>query len=173
MASVNPHFQTTFDELFADSDSDAEFEGFEEADLEENDVGPVFDPSFTLQWHANVQDPEPMPFTGTPGINFDLPAQPKPSDIFTFFFSNDELQQIVEQMNIYVAQVRVSKAEHLARHPHARLHSWEDVDVPELRRFLALAIYMGIVVHHDMSRYWSTDPLLATGFVSSVMPKNR
>lgn len=171
--AVNPHYQTFFEEHFADSDSEAEFEGFEEQDNVENDPVPVFDPDFTLEWSADVQLPDPIPFTGTPGIQFNLPQQPSPGDIFTYFFSHEELTHIAVEMNRYIAQVKTAKADHFASHPHARLNSWEDTTPAELRRFLAIILYMGIVVHDDITRYWSTDPLLVNPFVPSLMTKNR
>jgi len=170
--AVNPHFASFFEEAFADSDSEAEFEGFEDEDAAQ-DPGPVFDPGFYLNWLADVDEPPALEFTGTPGILINLPEQPNPGDIFSFFMSDEELRFISTEMNRYVQQVKLSKFDHLQSHPHARLNSWEDTASPELRRFFAAILYMGMVVHSDINRYWSTDPVLANSFIPSIITKNR
>ena len=172
MAAVNPHFASFFEEAFADSDSEAEFEGFDDEEAAQ-DQGPVFDPGFYLNWSANIDEPPELPFTGTLGILIELPEQPSPGDIFTFFLSDEELRFISTEMNRYVQQVKVLKADHLQAHPHARLNAWEDTASPELRRFFAVIQYMGTVVHADINRYWSTDPVLANSFVPNIITKNR
>jgi len=58
--AVNPHFQTFFYNTFADSDSEAEFEGFEEEDVQGQDQGPVFDSAFHLEWNVQYHNIFPL-----------------------------------------------------------------------------------------------------------------
>lgn len=42
-----------------------------------------------------------------------------------------------------------------------------------MKKFLGILLYMGIVDKPRITNYWSTDPLMATSFVNSVMTRNR
>ena len=177
--SVNPHFATFFSENFADSDSDAEFEGFNQAEQDDGDVHEPrldFNPNFNLDWQLGDQlndESQQLPFSGQPGINLDLPPQPTPGEIFSMFIGSAEYEFIATEMNRYMDQEKGKKAAHLASHPHARLNLWEETSGTEVRRFFAVIMSMGLVVQEDIQHYWSTDPVHSTPFVPSQFTKNR
>jgi len=56
---------------------------------------------------------------------------------------------------------------------HARIRKWKDTDAAEIRVFLAIMVYMGIIRKPDARMFWTTNPLLATPFVRDVMSVNR
>lgn len=57
--------------------------------------------------------------------------------------------------------------------PQSRFHKWTDVNIDDMKRFLAMVIAMGMVQHQDIQDYWSKDEMLSTPFFGKTMTKNR
>lgn len=51
--------------------------------------------------------------------------------------------------------------------------NWKDVNHQELKQFLGLIIYMGVVKYPKISDYWSRKPYFKNNFVSKVMTRTR
>lgn len=173
MAAVNPLFADFFNETFADSESEDEFLGFDDGEDSLGDGSPDFDPHFNLEWSHNITQPQPVPFTGTPGIQLQLPEKPTPGEVFSMFIGPQDYQFVASEMNRYTAQEREKKANHLAAHPHARLNKWQNTTASEVLRFFACIFAMGLVQHNNIQNYWSTDPVLSTSLIPTVFTKNR
>lgn len=56
---------------------------------------------------------------------------------------------------------------------NSRLRNWIPVTIPEMKRFLALFLLMGLVVKPEIAMYWSKSPLVSTPIFSSSMPRDR
>jgi len=102
------------------------------------------------------------------GINFDnitlVPQEPftdrdGPVEFFSNFFTQDILQLLVEQTNLYAQQNKPRE--------------WEDTTDDEMAAFLGMLIAMGI---HGLPRarmFWSTDPLFRVQPVADIMTRQR
>ena len=56
---------------------------------------------------------------------------------------------------------------------HSKFRNWSPTDPSEMRKFIGILLNMGLVRKPSVEDYWSTDPVLATPVVSSVMPRDR
>ena len=56
---------------------------------------------------------------------------------------------------------------------HSRLKSWADTDVAEMKLFIGILLWMGLVKLPRISSYWSRDKLYINGVASAVMTRNR
>lgn len=77
-----------------------------------------------------------------------------PLQFFQTMVTNEMLDKVVEQTTLY-AQQYVERNE-LPR--HSRVHGWSctTFDTPELKKFLATTITIGLVNYPEIEDYWST-----------------
>ncbi|XP_058509216.1 piggyBac transposable element-derived protein 4-like [Solea solea] len=124
-------------------------------------------------WHQfeNWQ-PNQIPFTATPGprgaaaeLDSDLPA-----DFLELFLTNELLQHIVDQTNLYASQYIRAQPDSL---PYSRANAWKPVSVPELKTFFGLSFLTGYVKKPNLELYWSVDEVDATPYFSKTMSRNR
>ena len=85
---------------------------------------------------------------------------------FQTMVTNEMLDKVVEQTTLY-AQQYVERNE-LPR--HSRVHGWSRTtfDTPELKKFLATTITMGLVNYPEIEDYWSTSWPYSTNAFSKV-----
>ncbi|XP_043464126.1 piggyBac transposable element-derived protein 4-like [Leptopilina heterotoma] len=81
-----------------------------------------------------------------------------PSHIFRLFFSDNFIDIIVEQTNLYSEQSDTS---------------FVKTTKEEVLKFIPINIVMGIKRLPAIRDYWSTNPQLHDSFISSIMPVNR
>ena len=93
-------------------------------------------------------------------------ADKSPLDFFKLLVTDDMLDHVVEQTNIYAEQY-ISSTD---LPPHSRVHGWSKKphDRAELQKFLAMTITMGLVNYPHMEDYWSTSWPYATPTFSKV-----
>ena len=89
-----------------------------------------------------------------------------PMDYFSLFFTDEILQHIIDQTNLYAAQY--IEAHELP--PHSRVRQWSKGvhDVAELHRFLAIIIIMGLVRYPQLEHHWSTQWPYSNAHFSNV-----
>ena len=75
-------------------------------------------------------------------------------DFFQMFFTEELIQNIVKHTNKY-AWKNITKKQSFAKADG----SWKETNVAEIKRFIALILYMGIVRVPRHDRYWSTKTL--------------
>nr|CAH7750054.1 unnamed protein product [Callosobruchus chinensis] len=46
-----------------------------------------------------------------------------------------------------------------SRKSNSRLSCWRPVTVPEMRKFLGIILYMGLVHYPSIETYWATNPI--------------
>ena len=102
-----------YQQLFANSDNDEEFEGFGLDDILDNiDILNEIDFNQSLKdqemiedvdigWERNDAVPICTPFTGNPGLNVKLPQNPEPIDIFNLLFKPEMWDRLTTQTNLY------------------------------------------------------------------------
>ena len=109
-------------------------------------------------------------FSGQGGCIQDM-TNKSPIDFFQLFLTDDILQMVVEQTNLFAEQF--IDTHELAR--RSRVQQWgrSSHDIDELKRFLALVIIMGLVSYPSIEDSWVTSWPFATATFSSVMSRDR
>ena len=92
-----------------------------------------------------------------------------PIDVYSKMETNDIYDLIVEQTNLDAQQVLTSR--HISRKP--QLSGWRDKDTHEVKKALAIVLYMGVVKHPSIETYWCRDPFYKNSFVPQIMSHNR
>ena len=97
---------------------------------------------------SNVLKPVVLqPFTQEIGTNHALDDTAIELDYFCLLFTDDMLEMIVVQTNLYAHQSIAIKPD----------PSWHDTTKEEMRAFIGLNMLMGIVVMPELHLYWSGD----------------
>ncbi|KAL0830006.1 hypothetical protein ABMA28_003464 [Loxostege sticticalis] len=73
------------------------------------------------------------------------PIRSSPLAYFSSFFSQEVINHILEQTNLYASQNRQK--------------DWEDVTIAEMKAFLGMLVLMGVHPLPNVDLYWSSDPL--------------
>ena len=145
---------------FGNSDSEGEFEGFEQREvdnfmevpdcLEYNAEMIVGDENLATDvrngWTHECQPPLIPPFTGTPGLTVEIDELAEPIDYFKLFVDDEDFDRIAFETNRYFAQISAVRQPK----PHARMNSWFDTTAPEMKKLFGLTFLMGLVdkPHH-------------------------
>ena len=83
-------------------------------------------------------------------------------DIFSRFFTEEVWGLLATETNRYAEQTR-------SHTPHAR--PWKETTVPEMKAFIGILIYLGILKLPRLELYWSNiDMHIATPGISQIMP---
>ncbi|XP_066932795.1 piggyBac transposable element-derived protein 5-like [Clytia hemisphaerica] len=106
---------------------------------------------------------------------FDLYSGPtvevpeKVSEIIFLFLTDELIQHIVTQTNLYADQFL--KQAHITE--QSRANRWKEVTSKDILNFLGLTILMGIHSLPTIPDYWSKDPLYFNPTFHAVMSRNR
>ena len=90
------------------------------------------------------------PFSGPIGITHGLGDDAIELDYFKLLFTDDMLNDMSLQTNLYAQQCIAEKPD----------PQWTDTTMPEMRAFLAIQILMGIDVLPEQRMYWSSNEYL-------------
>jgi len=93
-----------------------------------------------------------------------------PIGIYNLFLTDDVLNCMVDETNRYARQTIVAAD---SASPHARIGQWRDTNVDEMRQFIGLVIWMGLVSLPCIENYWSTNRLYRNSVAKAVMARNR
>ena len=123
-----------------------------------------------LNWQ-NTQDfqPDDHAFTGASGIQVDTEGF-KPVDYFKLFMTDDLVNHLVVQTNLYAEQYI---ADHPNLPPHSNVREWHFTNPREMRQFIGLVLLMGIDKRPRIDLYWSKDPLYFTPIYGQTMKRIR
>ena len=97
------------------------------------------------------------------GINVDTGNLTSCLDFLELFFTSEVWQLSVTQTNLYAEQKREP----------AERSVWYPVTENEMKAWLSLCLNMGLVTKPNISACWSTDPVLSSPFLTSVMSRTR
>ena len=128
-------------------------------------------------WHWNRiyprgdYRPHQIRYTGEEKILQQLPRNPNVEDFFRLYISEEIIDHLVTQTNLYARQYLERERYNLR--PHSTAHEWKPTDRPEMLTFLALLILMGIVHKPRLTMYWSKDNIMATPIFNQVMKRDR
>ena len=114
----------------------------EDDDMSDDEFDSYIDPN---------EDVTPIPdFQQPTGPSVDM-TDKSPLDFFKLLVTDEMLDHIVEQTNIYAQRIDTTS-------PHSRVHGWnkEVHNRAELKKFLAMIITMGLVNYPHVEDYWLT-----------------
>ena len=115
--------------------------------------------------------PRQIPFSGRERIVATLPRNPTPQDFFKLYTTEELIDHLVTQTNLYAAQYIEREHDNLG--PRSTVHQWTPTSRPKMLTLIGILILMGILHKPRMALYWSTDKLLATPIFSQVMRRDR
>ena len=156
-------------EMFGSSDSEEEFIGFEADELELPRAAvrpqPVnFQRSYECAW---LKD-----FTEAAGLQFDGNGMTEVELFMKLLCGEETVVRLVNETNCYARQhIQKVGIENIKEHSLA--NSWTDTNVPEMKAFLAILLFMGFVKFPSYQDYWSTDDVMQMSGFRSIMPRNR
>ena len=115
--------------------------------------------------------PLEFPFTAQPGpINEAAALQSdNPADFLGLFMTEELLQILVEQTNLY-AEKSITRLPNL---PHSHVNQWKPVDVTEMKEFLGLYFLTGLVWKPEVKLFWGRNTVHETPYFGKVMSRNR
>ena len=116
---------------------------------------------FTNTWSSLIQPVQIQAFTGSVGPTFSMPDMPV--DVFTHFFTNDLIDKIVVQTNLYASQVMTEDS----------FSNWEKTTVEELKAYFGFYILMGINHLPSLDDYWKLDSVLHYSPVADKITRQR
>lgn len=116
----------------------------------------------TFQWSKSVQNiVQPVPFSADSGPDVPIDAEVDcPLDIFMLLFSEELLQKLVFETNLYAFQNNTG-------------NTYLPTTYNEMRCFLGLNILMGIKHLPSYKDYWSAREELRDHYIASCMSRNR
>lgn len=77
---------------------------------------------------------------------------------------------MVEQTNLYATQTLQNQDD---VQPNSRLHDWVPTDPSEMKKFIALLGWMGLVKLQTLRDYWSKSKLYNLSLAKNTMSRNR
>ncbi|KAJ8940574.1 hypothetical protein NQ314_010652, partial [Rhamnusium bicolor] len=92
----------------------------------------------------------------------------KPIDIFKYFITDEVLDLIVTETNIYAHQEL-----HKRHKDKSRIKSWTDTNTDEIRKFLGVTTAMGLAPLPSLNNYWSKDSLYNNKYIASAFSRDR
>ena len=108
-----------------------------------------------------------IPFAGEEKILELLPRNPLPLDYFKLYVTDEIIDIIVQETNLYAEQC--IERDHETLRPFSLAHQWKPTNRVEMQAFLGLLILMGVVYKPRFKIYWSTDTLLSTPIFNQVI----
>ena len=90
-------------------------------------------------------------------------------DFFQLFLTDEILNCMVDETNRNACQ----NLDGELTSPKSRLANWQDTDVNEMRKFIGIVLWMGLVNLPSIANYWSRDCLYRNGIAGTTMTRNR
>jgi len=95
-----------------------------------------------------------------------VPEEPgEPFSFYGVLIDDEIVEYIVVETNQIVGKGELSD--------HSQIQNWTDTNAAEMRRFMGLLLWMGLVKMPALKCYWQTSSLYQNGVASSVMTQNR
>ena len=120
-------------------------------------------------WTDFVGRQQPFTFSDQSGLLKTLAPNCSPLDVFSLLVDENVIHRIVAETNRYAAQTIANRS--LTK--FARLNKWVDTDEVEIKKFLSLIFWMGLVRLNSLEKYWSTNPLFQQTVPRATMSRNR
>lgn len=120
------------------------------------------------KWHNSDFEPKSFPFTAEPGPRSAAGTltSDNPTDFVELFLTDELLEKIVVQTNLYMQQFLRSGVD-IA--PQSAVYRWKPTTLSEMKKFLGLYFLTGVIRKPELAAYWATDEMMATPFFSKVI----
>ncbi|XP_064642785.1 SH3 and multiple ankyrin repeat domains protein 1-like [Lineus longissimus] len=123
------------------------------------------------EWErTNAFQPKDFVFTGNEEILLLLPNDPTPLDFVSLYVTDDIIRLPIVETNIYADQYLTDNHDRIK--DRSRSHQWKEVEMEEMKTFLAVLILQGIVYKPRLNMYWEKHPLFATPVFSECMSRD-
>ncbi|CAH2101095.1 unnamed protein product [Euphydryas editha] len=93
-----------------------------------------------------------------------------PADFYELLVTDNLLQYIVKCTNAF-AMTKITRTAEASK--NARIRSWSETNLGEIKHFFSLILYMGLVKLPKIADYWSKDVIMGQHFPRTVMSRNR
>ncbi|XP_008482636.3 piggyBac transposable element-derived protein 4, partial [Diaphorina citri] len=141
--------EEAYNEIFINAIED-EIDNMENQEEEHDDQTPT--------WSSYTGRHKEFIFDGPSGIQIEVPENPSPLDMYNLLIGDEIIDLIVLETNRFAEQSQ---------------QEFEPTDNEEIKKFLFLAMHMGLVKLGAIPDYWSTSPLYNLPLPRSVMSRNR
>lgn len=101
------------------------------------------------QWEEFSEKQKSFPFIGVHGLLKDLQDNIRPAEAFSVFIDEEITNILVTETNKYAQQ----KMEQNRSLPCRRINKWKLTDCEEIKKFLGLIIWMGLVKPPSIDKY--------------------
>lgn len=126
----------------------------------------VYSPT-DFNWFTDPPNVVNFGFTATLGFK-SLPNGDKPIYYFNLLVTDELLDILVEETNIYAKEIFLNTVS-----DKARIYNWVDTNRVEMKIFLSLLFHMGTNKMPRIEDYWKTSKLFNLPFFRSYMSRNR
>ncbi|XP_056397301.1 piggyBac transposable element-derived protein 4-like [Hyla sarda] len=126
------------------------------------------EPSDSIWVDSGQFTPQIPGFTGNAGMQFPFAGLAE-KDFFKFFFTDELLEHLVAQTNIYANQ-------YITAHPtssYAHPNRWTPVTPSEMAKFWGIMLSMGLLKKPSIRSYWTHDLLYNTPMYRMAMSRTR
>ena len=101
------------------------------------------------------------PFTSSVGPTFTITESPL--DVFSHFFTDELIDEIVKQSNLYASHVMGNE----------KYNEWDKITVSDLKAYFGFYILMGINHLPSIHDYWRVDPFVRFSPIADRITRNR
>lgn len=159
--------EENIDEVIQEDEDDDQWEDDQNDDIaapSNQDENPT-----NATWTEYVGRHKQFTFTGRTGIQKNIADDVTPLDVFNLLVDEDILRLIVTETNRFAEQLLVSKR----KTKHARHNKWTPTTVDEIKKFLGLTMWMGLVRLSSLADYWANQGIYKQYIPSTIMSRNR
>lgn len=157
--SDNEYYEDTIDEMLRDLVVE------EESNVDDAEEAPVQQ----SEWSEFSGRQKSISFQETGGLNKQLPDDINPYDVFTLFVDDEIINLLVLETNRYAQQ----KLNESRLTPGSRMHKWKPTNPEEIKQFLGLLLWMGLVKVSPIANYWAKNELYNFRLPRQIMSRNR
>ena len=118
-------------------------------------------------WSEEPPTIQTFPFTETPGMKVDVPADADPMFFFNLIFTENFVEKLVKNTNEHTD--KVINASRLLRR-RSTWNNWKNVDVDEMKN-IGIIFNMGIIALPAYKKYWSTNIFYKNKHFPSVLSR--
>lgn len=120
-------------------------------------------------WSEYVGRHKQFTFTGIAGVQKNIANNVTPLDIFNLLVDDDVIHLIVTETNRFAEQSLLSKR--ITK--YARHTKWTPTTAEEIKKFLGLTMWMGLVRLSSLPDYWANQGIYKQYIPSTIMSRNR
>jgi len=120
-----------------------------------------------FNWSTDSQIINHFEYTATPGLKC-LPNGDKPIDYFNLLVTDELLDILVDETNIYAIEIFLNSVS-----DKSRISNWVNTNRLEMKTFLSLLFHMGTIKMPRLEDYWKTNKLFNLPFFRTYMSRNR